>query len=475
MKNVGLLSSTKYNFYQKRNIYKPLELRKNKSNKNLTPGSFPKISNLYSISPPMPKNQFVKTQRNFCFRKVSPRKSYENKKVMEMTKFEFKQFLEQYANSTKRTIRKLEDPNTYHLKQSNIPELRPQSKESFYFNSNKTLNETKTVIKLKINHNNKLIKISQPDANANVPRAQSSSAFAKQANIISNLETIQTVENTTEDNINSNKLSKYVLGKVIGKGAYATVKHCYNKENKKNYAIKIYSNILMSKKNYVYKEIQVLKELNHKNLIQLFDYFEEQKSLYLIMEEAKGISLLSFLKSVPNHRVDELRAKRIFNQIISALAYIHKNNICHRDIKLDNIIIDDCLNIKLIDFGFGIHFKSLDTKLKLFCGTPNYMPPEIIKKVEYYGPAADMWSAGIVLFHLLCGTFPFRGSNEKELFTKICNGTFQVPNNVSVSAHNLIQKLLTVNPQKRITAEGALKHEWIVNVMNVFSYNLKKK
>ena len=103
------------------------------------------------------------------------------------------------------------------------------------------------------------------------------------------------------------------------------------------------------------------------------------------------------------------------------------------------------------------------------------MPPEIIKKVEYYGPAADMWSAGIVLFHLLCGTFPFRGSNEKELFAKICNGTFQVPNNVSVSAHNLIQKLLTVNPQKRITAEGALKHEWIVNVMNVFSYNLKKK
>ena len=193
------------------------------------------------------------------------------------------------------------------------------------------------------------------------------------------------------------------------------------------------------------------------------------------MEEAKGISLLSFLKSVPNHRVDELRAKRIFNQIISALAYIHKNNICHRDLKLDNIIIDDCLNIKFIDFGFGIHFKSLDAKLKLFCGTPNYMPPEIIKKVEYYGPAADMWSAGIVLFHLLCGTFPFRGSNEKELFTKICNGTFQVPNNVSVSAHNLIQKLLTVNPQKRITAEGALKHEWIVNVMNVFSYNLKKK
>ena len=104
------------------------------------------------------------------------------------------------------------------------------------------------------------------------------------------------------------------------------------------------------------------------------------------------------------------------------LAYLHRNNICHRDIKLDNIIIDDSMSMKLIDFGFISDLESKESKLNLFCGTPSYMPLEIIKKESYYGPPVDMWSAGVVLFNMLCNTFPFKRINEKDLFQKICSG-----------------------------------------------------
>lgn len=488
-KNTFFPYETRNYFYPVNRLqYKPLELKKNNSNKQLTPSFFPRILSIYGTSH---KNKNFARKTFFVNDTKQQRKKVnDNKKVAEMSKSEFQQFLQQYAELTKGNIQKLKkDNNPYNLRQTKIVELRPISRESYnlYYNTNKTFEHPNHQQKLNTTFMNKFNKVGQPNnsntlTHSDVIRAQSSPAFSKPLKIMPNLETIHTAENTTEENYNTitnNKISSYIFGKVIGKGAYGTVKLCYNKETKKNYAVKIYDNILMSKnpskKASVYKEKQILKEINHKNLIQLYDFFEYQKSLYLVMEQAKGVSLQSFLKSLPNHRVDELRGKRIFSQIISALSYIHKKNICHRDIKMENIIIDDCLNIKLIDFGFGIHFKSSDSKLNLFCGTPNYMPPEIIKKVEYYGPPADMWSAGIVLFNLLCGTFPFKGQNEKELFNKICNGTFQIPNSVSVSAHNMLQKLLCLNPKKRITAENALKHEWIVNMMDVFSYNLKKK
>lgn len=127
------------------------------------------------------------------------------------------------------------------------------------------------------------------------------------------------------------------------------------------------------------------------------------------MDLVQGVSLLSFLKSMPNKKIDENSCRKIFLQIIQAVDYLHLKNVYHRDIKLENIIIDDKLNIKIIDFGFG----TCNPKSKLlnfFCGTPSYMPPEIVQKKDYLGSYADIWSIGILLFTLLCGTFPFRGS-----------------------------------------------------------------
>jgi serine/threonine protein kinase len=126
------------------------------------------------------------------------------------------------------------------------------------------------------------------------------------------------------------------------------------------------------------------------------------------MELVQGVSLLSFMKAKPERKVEEKVCKKIFSQLIKGIEYLHKNNIYHRDIKMENLLIDDKLNLKIIDFGFST-CSSKSKMLNFFCGTPSYMPPEIILKKDYLGPNADIWSVGILLYTLLCGAFPFRG------------------------------------------------------------------
>ena len=126
------------------------------------------------------------------------------------------------------------------------------------------------------------------------------------------------------------------------------------------------------------------------------------------MEYAGNISLHSYLKGKVGKRIDEHCAKKIFYQIVEAIQYCHAQNIVHRDIKLENIILDDKLNVKIIDFGFSIIIPK-NKKLNVFCGTPSYMAPEILSKEFYSGFLADVWALGIVLFIMLCGNFPFKG------------------------------------------------------------------
>lgn len=174
--------------------------------------------------------------------------------------------------------------------------------------------------------------------------------------------------------------------------------------------------------------------------------------MFLVMELVKGVSLLSFLKAQPYKKVDENDCKYIFSQVIKGIEYLHSRRIYHRDIKLENIIIDEDKNIKIIDFGFGAN-NPRSKYLNFFCGTPSYMPPEIVQKKDYIGSCADIWSIGILLFTLLCGTFPFRALSEKELYSKIIKGSFITPEHVSYDAKCLLQKILLVNPTNRIDAE----------------------
>lgn len=135
----------------------------------------------------------------------------------------------------------------------------------------------------------------------------------------------------------------------------------------------------------------------------------------------------NFLKKKQNKCISEQTAKPIFKQIVSAVSYFHDLGLVHRDLKLENILIDDLNQIKLIDFGFATACKSGD-KLQLFCGTPCYMDPDLAKQNKYSGQAVDVWALGVILYLLLTGGIPFWGNTEADLYRKICTGKYSLPN-----------------------------------------------
>lgn len=170
------------------------------------------------------------------------------------------------------------------------------------------------------------------------------------------------------------------------------------------------------------------------------------------MELVEGVSLLSYLKAMPERRASKANAVYIFKQLTKAVEFCHSKNICHRDIKLENIIVDESMNLKLIDFGFAA-VVSKSKYLNFFCGTPSYMPPEIVQKKEYLGFNADVWCLGILLYTILCGSFPFRGQNEKELYSKISKGEFYIPGYLTDIEIDILYSILKTKPEERPTCE----------------------
>ena len=150
-----------------------------------------------------------------------------------------------------------------------------------------------------------------------------------------------------------------------------------------------------------------------------------------------------------------------------ALKYCHSKCIAHRDIKLENILLDDHRNVKLIDFGFSTCIPN-DKKVKMFGGTPSYMAPENVNKTEYCGPPADVWACGVLLFTMLCGQFPYRGATDEELYGKISRAEYKMPPDVlstlSSEAIDLIASLFNTNAERRPTAKELLNHSWLADV-----------
>jgi len=287
-----------------------------------------------------------------------------------------------------------------------------------------------------------------------------------------NMDTTPTNNNNKETNhekvIKKDKLAKYEIGDSLGKGAYATVKLVTNKLTKEKYAMKIYDKEKLnsnSKKNCVYKEIQILKKLKHKNIAKLIEVISTEKQILIVQELVEGISLREYYnneirnqKGISIHKENIFRI--IFKQIFEAMDYIHKLGMAHRDIKLENILIKKNYEIKIIDFGFGMY--NPENKLqKFFCGTPNYMPPEIAEKKAYIGQLADMWSLGILVYKIFCADFPFKGKDEKELYKAIKTGKFTMASYTPEYARKIICSLIVLNPNKRMTCEEVLNSDWL--------------
>ena len=204
-----------------------------------------------------------------------------------------------------------------------------------------------------------------------------------------------------------------------------------------------------------------MKSLKHNSIVRILETIETSNYILIIMENVNGGDLLSFVKK--RTKLNEKTAKIIFKQLIISLKYIHSKGIIHRDIKLDNILIDLHNNIKICDFGVGKNYQN-NEKFMDQCGTPAYIAPEILQNEGYEGPPVDIWSAGVVLYAMLSGNVPFKGNNIKDLQYNIISGNFHMINDISNDAQNIIMRLLNVDPNKRITIDEILCHPWIVSL-----------
>ncbi|CAI2373779.1 unnamed protein product [Moneuplotes crassus] len=255
----------------------------------------------------------------------------------------------------------------------------------------------------------------------------------------------------------------YKIGKVVGIGEYGTVREGWSlAEDSLKVAIKILDLKEIQKTfKSICCEVSSLKQANHKNIIKLHQVFMDDKKVYLVLEYVDGVDLSDFI--VDGYKLREKEVKYILQQMTSTIEYLHSIHICHRDIKLDNIMVNtDTFDIKLIDFGFSTNFSELD-HLNCKCGTPYYVAPEVLK--GSYGKECDMWSIGIMTYYMLTGEPPFHSDSDSKLFDSIIKDEVMYPTkvwyNISSEARDFIEKLLIKDCKKRMTAEESLEHEWL--------------
>lgn len=209
----------------------------------------------------------------------------------------------------------------------------------------------------------------------------------------------------------------------------------------------------------VEREIVIMKLLNHPNIVHLYDVWETSSHVYLVLEYTQGGELLDYIcKQGP---LSKREAVKYFRQIIDAVDYLHRFNIAHRDIKLENILLDKNRNIKITDFGtaaWQIDFSGAMDLMKTSCGSPHFAAPEVIRGEAYVGSAADIWSCGIILYAMLTARLPF---DLPELQDKVIAGKYTIPSFVDPFAQNLIKRMLTVDVVKRITMPEIFLHPFV--------------
>ncbi|XP_009293781.1 serine/threonine-protein kinase MARK2 isoform X31 [Danio rerio] len=255
----------------------------------------------------------------------------------------------------------------------------------------------------------------------------------------------------------------YRLLKTIGKGNFAKVKLAKHILTGKEVAVKIIDKTQLNSSSLqkLFREVRIMKLLNHPNIVKLFEVIETEKTLYLVMEYASGGEVFDYL--VAHGRMKEKEARAKFRQIVSAVQYCHQKCIVHRDLKAENLLLDADMNIKIADFGFSNEF-TLGNKLDTFCGSPPYAAPELFQGKKYDGPEVDVWSLGVILYTLVSGSLPFDGQNLKELRERVLRGKYRIPFYMSTDCENLLKKFLVLNPTKRGSLEQQIMKDRWMNV-----------
>jgi len=258
----------------------------------------------------------------------------------------------------------------------------------------------------------------------------------------------------------------YKIQRKLGEGNFSTVKLASHSLTGEKVAIKILEKTKVTKleeKERINRELAIMKKLNHYNIVKLYQIVETKLTIYLIQENVPGKEFMEYLTK--KGKLKEVDACKFFHQIISGLEYMHKCGVAHRDFKPENILItkDDTV-LKIIDFGLGNIYKH-NQLLKTACGSPCYAPPEMIKEESYDGAKSDIWSSGIILYLMLCGKLPFYHEQNEIMYEKILSGKFEHPSHLSENAKDLLDKIIEVDPKKRLNFEEIKSHPWF-NIIN---------
>ncbi|XP_055531925.1 probable serine/threonine-protein kinase DDB_G0282963 isoform X3 [Wyeomyia smithii] len=299
------------------------------------------------------------------------------------------------------------------------------------------------------------------DATKNDETVSPPQQFAPQKATIENI--MSGIENTGTVKMNNHRKKlrqRFDIIKKLGQGTYGKVQLGINKESGQEVAIKTIKKSKIETEAdliRIRREVQIMSSVQHPNIIHIYEVFENREKMVLVMEFAAGGELYDYLSE--RKVLSEEEARRIFRQVATAIYYCHKHKICHRDLKLENILLDENGNAKIADFGLSNVFDE-QRLLATFCGSPLYASPEIVKGTPYLGPEVDCWSLGVLLYTLVYGAMPFDGANFKRLVKQISQGDYFEPKKPS-RASPLIREMLTVCPQRRANIEQICNHWWV--------------
>jgi len=271
---------------------------------------------------------------------------------------------------------------------------------------------------------------------------------------------------------------KYELGQELGRGGFSIVREGRNKSTGEKVAVKFIEKKFVDQEELklLQREIDIMARVQHTNVLRLFEIFDTDQKLSLVMELVNGGEL--FYKIVDKGSYSELEARDIVRQLVEGVDYLHNQGIAHRDLKPENLLCcetESGMVIKIADFGLSKAFSG-ESALSTSCGTPDYAAPEVLRMDGAYDKSVDLWSIGVITYVLLCGFPPFYGKTQAHLFEKILNADFDFPEpewtQISAEAKDFINHLLVLDVKARYTTKQCLDHPWLKSVGSGMTANI---
>eukprot|EP00002_Diphylleia_rotans_P034752 TRINITY_DN7497_c0_g1_i3.p1 TRINITY_DN7497_c0_g1~~TRINITY_DN7497_c0_g1_i3.p1 ORF type:complete len:336 (+),score=65.48 TRINITY_DN7497_c0_g1_i3:164-1171(+) len=271
-------------------------------------------------------------------------------------------------------------------------------------------------------------------------------------------------------------VGNYQMEKVLGEGTFGKVRLATHTLTSTKVAIKIIDKEKLQEltdRERLAREINIMKMVEHPNLIRLHEVIDTSRNMFLVMQYAPSGELFDYI--VEREKLTEKEARKYFLQIASGVDYLHKKGIIHRDLKPENILFDAQSNVKIADFGFSTLLKQ-GQKLQTFCGSPAYAAPEMISGKDYLGPEVDIWSMGVILYAMVCGRLPFDNQNTSRLYQLILKCDYHLPTFLSLEVRQLLSRILVVQPSSRADMQEILSHGWVRSgddlLQKSFSYEI---